>query len=332
MWNRNRCRAPRPAVHVFLWSVLSLLLSAGGCSGVSQNLSQFQADDHGTVSFEEVVDWSFEASHPITINQDALKRILQGIRIGTDHPSPVFTDRDVEFLSPAISTALAKAGSEQVVVFQVFSQTGSNPEATGGTIYAKGPSIYITLTHLRSKPIRTGFWSWATSRAAPPQELTAGTLSFKPEAAARTQRAAPETAMNYSNLSTLIIDHLVLARLAEQERMAGAATPQTIPSNTADPNSLLPLQAQVETAVLLPAKQPAQGRESAAQASQDRPTFIPAVQTPPIASSPGTAKAPAGTQPARETRPKPNKPVKSKKSSKPAPKASVKIAPQTEAR
>jgi hypothetical protein len=279
-----------------------------------------------------VVDWSFEASHPITISQDALKRILLGIRVGTDHTSPVFTDGDVEFLSPVLSTALAKASPEQVVVFQVFSQAGSVSAATGGTIYAKGPSIYITLTQLRSKPIRTGFWSWPISKPAPPQELTAGTLSFKPESAARTQRAAPETAMNYSNLSTLVIDHLALARLAEQERMAGAAKPQIIPPNTDDPSNRLPLQSQVERAVLLPAKPPAQGQESAVQASQDRPSFIPAVQTPPIVSSPGTAKTLAGTQPAAEAQSKPKKPVKSKKSSKPVPKATMKKAPQTEAR
>ena len=332
MWNRNRCRAPRQAVQGSLWSVLSLLLSAGGCSGVSQNHSQFQADDQGTVAFEEVVDWSFEASHPIAINQEALKRILHGIRVGTDQTSPAFTDRDVEFLSPAISTALAKASPEQVVVFQVFPQAGSVPEATGGTIYAKGPSIYITLTQLRSKPIRTGFWSWATSRPAPPQELTAGTLSFKPETAARTQRAAPEIAMNYSNLSSLVIDHLALARLAEQEHVAGAARPQTIPSNTAEPSNRPPLQSQVGTTILAPATPPAHGQESTVQASQDRPTFVPAVQTPLIVPSPGTAKTPAGTQPAREDQSKPSKPVKSQKSSKPAPKASVKKAPQTEAR
>ena len=121
----------------------------------------------GTRSFDEVVDWSFEASHPITINQAVLTRMLHGIRVGTDQASPVFTDKDVEFLAPALSSALTKATPEQVVVFQVFPQTGSIPEATGGTIYAKGPSIYLTLTQFRSKPIRTGFWSWASGKPSP---------------------------------------------------------------------------------------------------------------------------------------------------------------------
>jgi hypothetical protein len=245
----------------------------------------------------------------------------------------VFTEKDVEYLSPAISSALAKASPEQVVVFQVFTQAGSVPEATGGTIYAKGPSIYVTLTQFRSKPIRTGFWSWATGRPAPPEELTAGTLSFIPGSAARSQRAAPETALNYSNLSTLIIDHLALARLAEQEGMA-AAKPLTIPSNSADPSNRPPLQSQVGTAVLVPAKPPGQARaqESTEQASQDRPTFVPAVQTPSSIPSSGTAKPTADSQPGREAQGKPSKPIKSKKSSKPAPKASVKKAPQQETR
>lgn len=331
MWNRKRCRAPRPAVQVSVMTVLSLLLSAG-CSGVSQNPSQSQADAQGTVSFEEVVDWSFEASHPITINQDALNRMLHGIRVGTQ-ASPVLTDRDVEFLSPAIATALAKAAPEQVVVFQVFSQAGSVPEATGGTIYVKGPSIYLTLTQFRSKPIKTGFWSWASGKPSPPEELTAGTLSFVPETAARTQRAAPETAMNYGNLSTLVIDHLALARLAEQERLAATVKPQTIPAQTIDPSHRPPVQSQGGTTVLVPAKPQAQAqaRENTERTPQDRPSFVPAVQAPLITPPSGTTKTPANSQPARETQTKPSKPVKSKKSSKSA-QATVKKAPQAEAR
>lgn len=312
-------------------TVLSLLLSAG-CSGVSQNPSQSQADAQGTVAFEEVVDWSFEANHPITINQDALNRMLHGIRVGTQ-ASPAFTDQEVEFLSPAIATALGKAAPEQVVVFQVFSQAGSDPEATGGTIYAKGPSIYVTLTQLRSKPIKTGFWSWATGKPSPPEELTAGTLSFVPESAARTQRAAPETAMNYGNLSTLVIDHLVLTRLAEEERLATAAKPHTIPTQTGYPSHRPPSQSQVGITVLVPAKPQtqAQARENTGQMPQDRPSFVPAVQASPIAPSSGTTKTPAGSQPAHEARPKPSKPVKSKKSSKTT-QANVKKTPQAEAR
>lgn len=328
MWNQNRCRAPRPAVQVSVMMVLSLLLSAG-CSGVSQNPSQSQADAQGMVSFEEVVDWSFEASHPIAINQEVLTRMLLGIQVGTDQASPVFTDRDVEFLSPALSSALTKATPEQVVVFQVFSRTGSIPEATGGTIYAKGPSIYLTLTQFRSKPIRTGFWSWASGKPSPPQELTAGTLSFLPESAARTQRAAPETAMNYGNLSTLVIDHLALARLAEQERLAATVKPQAIPAQTADPSHRPPFQSQAGTTVLVPAKPQAQ--ENTRQMPQDRPSFVPAVQAPPIVPPSGTAKTPANSQPAREAQTKPSKPVKGKKSSKTT-QATVKKAPQAEAR
>lgn len=281
------------------------------------------------VSFDEVVDWSFEASHPITINQAVLTRMLHGIRVGTGQASPVFTDKDVEFLAPALSSALTKATPEQVVVFQVFSQTGSIPEATGGTIYAKGPSIYLTLTQFRSKPIRTGFWSWASGKPSPSQELTAGTLSFVPESAARTQRAAPETAMNYGNLSTLVIDHLTLARLAEQERLAATVKPLAIPAQTGDPSHRPPFQPQAGTTVLVPAKPLAQ--ENTGQTPQDRPSFVPAVQAPPIVPPSGTAKTPAGSQPAREVQTKPSKPVKSKKSSKPT-QATVKKAPQAEAR
>jgi hypothetical protein len=313
-------------------AVLGLLLSAGGCSGVSQSHSQFQADDQGTVEFEEVVDWSFKASHPITINRDTIARILHGVRVGTGQGSQAFTDQEVEFLSPSISAALAKASPEQVVVFRVISGTNSAPEATGGTIYVQGQSVYLTLTQFRSKPIKTGFWSWAASKPTPPQELMAGTLTFRPESTARMQRAAPDVAMNYANLSTLVVDYLVLARLTDHELMPAAAKPQTITTNAADSSSQPPVQIHTGATVLVPAQPPVQGQEHSTQAPQDRPSFIPAVQTPPIVSSPGTAKTLAGTQPAAEAQSKPKKPVKSKKSSKPVPKATMKKAPQTEAR
>lgn len=328
MWNRNRCRTPRPVVHISSMTVLSLLISAG-CSGLSHNSSQSQADTQGSVGFEEVVDWSFEASHPITINQDALSRILHGIRIGTDQNSLVFADREIEFLSPAIATALAQAAPEQVVIFQVFSQAGSVPEATGGTIYAKGPSIYLTLTQFRSKPITTGFWSWVSGKPSPPEELTAEPLSFVPGSAARTQRAAPEIAMNYSNLSTLVIDHLALARLAGQEHLARMANPQAIPAQTGDPSHWPLSPEQAGTTVFVPAAPTTSGPDSTGEGSQDRPRFIPAVRIPRVELSPGTTKAPAASQPAPETQSKPGKPVKSKKSSRTT-QAKVKQAPQQE--
>lgn len=332
MQNTNRNPAPRSSIQLSLWTALSLLLSAGGCSGISQGHNDLQSGNQGTVGLEEVVDWSFEASHPITIDRDTVKRILHGVRIGSGQGSPVFTNHDTEFLSPLISTALTKASPEQVVVFQVLSGTGSVPEATGGTIYAKGPSVYVTLTQFRSTPIRTGFWSWASTRPSPPQELTAGALSFMPESAARTQRATSEVAMNYSNLSTLVIDHLVLARLAEQEHTATTVKPQTIPADTADSSNRPLLQPQQGTTVLLPAKIPAHGQESAGQASQDRPSFSPAAPASSVAPSTRSAKTPASSQPAREAQAKPSKTVKSKKSLKPAPKASMKKTPQPETR
>jgi hypothetical protein len=157
-------------------------------------------------------------------------------------------------------------------------------------------------------------------------------LSFVPESAARTQRATSEVAMNYANLSTLVIDHLVLARLAEQERMAATVKSPTIPTDTADSSHRPLLQPQQGTTILVPAKTPAHNQESAGYRSQDRPSFSPAAPGPSVAPSTGSAKTPASSQPARDVPAKPSKTVKSKKSTKTAPQANVKKAPQPEMR
>lgn len=326
--NRTHPRTCRAS----LWITLSLLiiLSAGGCSSLLQESRNVQIGNQGTVEIEEIVDWSFEASHPIVIDRDTIIRILRGIHVGNGQGSEAFTDREVEILSPSISTALAKARPEQIVVFQVISRLDNAPEATGGTIYVKGQSVYLTLTQFRSKPIHTGFWSWATSKPVPPQELITGALTFRPESTVRMQRAAPEVAMNYANLSTLVIDYLVLARLPDHELMPAAAEPQTITTTGAAPDDQPPVQFYPGSPLLVPALPTVQSQERSTQAAQDRPAFVPAVSTPPSESAASTTQA--GAQPAHKDQARHSKVVKSKKPPKPSSKASVKKVPQTDTR
>ncbi|MEX5215099.1 MAG: hypothetical protein NW703_13145 [Nitrospiraceae bacterium] len=313
---------------------LSLLASLPmeGCSSLLQESRNVQIENQGTVEFEEIVDWSFEASHPIVIDRDTIVRILRGIHVGTGQGSQAFTDKEVEFLSPSISAALAKARPEQVVVFQVVSRPDNAAAATGGTIYVKGQSVYLTLTQFRSKPIHTGFWSWATSKPVPPQELIAGTLTFRPESTVRIQRAASDVAMNYTNLSTLVIDYLVLSRLTDHELPPAAEKMQTITANAVDSSSQPPISLQIDPTVLVPAQAPADSQEGSIQSSQDRPTFVPALPTPPSTPASTAAKTQTGGQPARKDQARQSKPVKSKKSSKPSSKASVEKAPRADTR
>ena len=178
-----------------LYAFVGLALLIAGCSSTSK----IAQNSKGSVSLEEIMDWSFEASHPAIIDQTTISKIVKGIYTAEDQsgsrmsaagskPMRVFSDEDAEFLAPLLAQGLSKAKPEQLVVFRVSSSAGSGSEPTAGSMYVQRGSIYFTI----AKGARA--------------------TTFAPESVARSEQAPPYAAGGMTGVTAHVIDYLALAR------------------------------------------------------------------------------------------------------------------------
>jgi hypothetical protein len=176
-----------------LYAFVGLAFIVGGCSSTSK----IAQNSKGSVSLEEIMDWSFEASHPAIIDQTTIVKIVKGVYTAEDpngsrmsaagsKPMRVFSDEDAEFLAPLLAKGLSKAKPEQLVVFRVSSSAGSGSEPTAGSIYVQQGAIYFTISK------------------------GAGTTTFVPESVARAEKAAPYAASGKAGVITQVIDYHAL--------------------------------------------------------------------------------------------------------------------------
>ncbi len=176
---------------------LVLAFIATGCSSTSK----IAQNGRGSVFLEEVMDWTFEASHPAVIDQITILKILKGVHStdvqhgsmrmsagGSSKPMRVFSDEDAEFLAPLLAQGLSKAKPEQLVGFRVSSSAGSGSEPTAGSIYIRQEAIHFTV-----------------SRGA-------GSTTFLPESAARTEQAPAYATGGKAGVIAHVIDYHMLAR------------------------------------------------------------------------------------------------------------------------
>ena len=151
----------------------------------------------------------------------------------------VFGDEDVEYLVPLLVEGLSRAASDQQVGFHVIhiamptpsqaggltfclsdirspgvcesdqTQKGAPVETTGGSLYAYGRSLYLTLTEYRHRTDRAETTSMAHRQPFNLSGLSNRTVHFIPESAKRpdTYRTARTTD------ATLMIDYSLLATM-----------------------------------------------------------------------------------------------------------------------
>jgi hypothetical protein len=182
--------------HIALYVFLSLAFIVTGCSSTSK----IGQSARGSVFLEEIMDWSFEASHPAVIDHTTLLKIVKGVYTAEDHsgsmrmsaagskPMRIFSDEDAEFLAPLLAQGLSKAKPEQLVGFRVSSSAGSGSEPTAGSIYVRQGSIYFTISK------------------------GAAATTFMPESAARAEQAPPYATGGKAGLIAHVIDYHALAK------------------------------------------------------------------------------------------------------------------------
>ena len=155
-----------------------LTLLASGCAGKQIPVTTIHEDGRSTVFLETVKDKSFQAAHPITLDETTVANVLRGVHTQKQSSMEIligkalrsapnlneirtFFEDDIALLTPSIASALAKATPKQRVGFRLYHQSemamqtakGQDPrEVTAGYLSADGLSLKFTLTHYRYRP------------------------------------------------------------------------------------------------------------------------------------------------------------------------------------
>ena len=189
-------------------ATLSLIMT--GCASGSK----IAQNSKGSVFLEEVPDWSFEASHPAVIDQVTMAKVLRGIYTdsiqdrspqmpaGGSKPMRIFSDEDVDFLTPLLAHALSKAKPEQLVSFRTSSSAGSGSEPAAGSIYLQKGALHVTIAQGRQ------------------------VKGFSPESVARIEQAPAYAAGGTNGYMAAVIDYQALAAVPVTGSLPVA---QTIP-------------------------------------------------------------------------------------------------------
>ena len=170
----------------------------------------------GTVFLQKADDGWFKTAHPRSVSPAIIASMLRGVHVkaasaGAVKIDLVFSDKDTEFLSALISTALSKADKRQVIGFRVRRGTGTESETTGGILYLQGRLLHLTFTHYRAQQERSG-QAGLTPRLIPnPMGLDTHQLTFIPETAKRSSRHEQPDVISTPSLASLVIDYEELA-------------------------------------------------------------------------------------------------------------------------
>ena len=166
-----------------------------------------------------------------------------------------FGDKDVEYLAPLLVEGLTKAASDQQVGFRVVQADESNAshsngatfcvsslrfpgvceneqppgtiseESTGGSLYAYGRSLYLTLTDYRHRTERAESDNRVNRRLSNSTGLVNQTVDFIPESAKRPDSYRTARATD----TTLVIDYDLLAALPTATDMRSTAAQPAMP-------------------------------------------------------------------------------------------------------
>jgi hypothetical protein len=203
----------------YVVALMSVGLLAAGCSMFSGE-AKLHKNAKGSIYLKEIADWSFEANHPVTVDQMTMLKIVKGVvtddvQKGSGNmpasgskPMKMFSDEDAEFLAPLLAQGLSQAKPEQIVGFKVSPSAGSGTEPTAGTLYMHKGSIYLTIapSHVRK------------------------VTGFVPGSAARLEKAPSFVAMG-SGAMTMVIDYQTLAKAPSAGSLSATGTPKLLPAS-----------------------------------------------------------------------------------------------------
>ncbi len=198
-----------------LASALCLTLSACALTRPAED-TVFADSPRGAVLLQHVEDSWFKTAHPVSVSPLVMTHVLRGVQVQTVPEDGatgerVFSDEEIAFLSPLMSTALSKATKSQLVAFRVTQGPDPSGAMTGGLLFTRGRLLQLWLTHYRAPSIRTDAGTARDRQARHPQGLTPRQLHFVPDTVQRPSHNQQPDVIDPPPLATLVIDYKELA-------------------------------------------------------------------------------------------------------------------------
>ena len=209
-------------------AVTSTVLLTTGCFSYPYVTGIVHESSQGSVYLDEVPDLAFEASHPVSMEDETLARILRGVHVveqkeivlGAGARKPVvryaFSEESAMFLAPLLANALNVAGRGDQVVFRLIHATKSAPLATAGTLYVHESYVYLTLTHYHYKARDANILYTRRPGLPYSSALTRRRVRFTPKDLGQPTHQKPPGAPAQPTLTTLAIDYTRLADTGKQ--------------------------------------------------------------------------------------------------------------------
>ena len=237
--------------HLLFVGCLTLLLS--GCAGKQIPVTTIHEDVRSAVFLETVKDKSFQAAHPITLDETTVANVLRGVHtqkksnmeilIGKALRSApnlneirTFFEDDIALLTPSVTAALAQATPKQRVGFRLYHQPEmavpatkgqDTREITAGYLSADGLSLNLTLTHYRYRPGKIEKYQKAPYPLPDTDGLRDRDVQFIPEKALRQEQASSSGWFSGEDERTLVVDYHLLNKLLASPQAAQPGTAGT---------------------------------------------------------------------------------------------------------
>ena len=211
-WAKTACLAVFIGFFVFI----------GSCSWTPQVETELHNSPKGIVSLRTIGDDGLRSDHPVEIKTATMERVLRGahkfrdVRLieglieGDAKPLHLFSQYQIAFLAPQLTSALAQATPEEEVIFQCTAEPAAAPPIIG-KLLVHNSTLFLKWKEPLSKPNVLAKQHRGTSGLPDPSMPQDHTIMFFPKEAMRVEDESTQLYLKKLGENTLAIDYLVLA-------------------------------------------------------------------------------------------------------------------------
>ena len=204
--------------------LLGCLVSIEACSWTPQIETELHNSSQGMVLLRTMEDSSLRGDHPVDIKGTTMEQILrgahtfrdprliEGLITDNDKPKRLFSQTQIGFLAPLLSSALAQATPEEEVFFQCTSEYEGAPPIKGN-ILVHDSTLFFKWEEPLSKPKVLAKQHRRTSGLMDPSMPQGHMITFFPYEAIRVEDDSTKYYLKRLGENTLAIDYSVLAGL-----------------------------------------------------------------------------------------------------------------------
>jgi hypothetical protein len=222
---------------------LALIMSIAACSSVPIVQTPIHQSERGTVALRTFSKPEFKASHPKTLESTMMFQVLQGLRVqeqrstlaklmaGDVPPVPAFSQDQIIYLAPILTSAFAQATAEEQVTFLLNNNSVNEKTQTEGKLFIEDSILYVSISQYRSPSSQPSLLSQPTSSFNRPKEWN---LQFYPINALQNQAEHVRVSNDDTLLNMLHIDYNRLTKLAESREEQSLKSPISHPATISE--------------------------------------------------------------------------------------------------